>query len=38
MKKALVAAILLFIANQAVAETPIENDLDGNASALIASA
>jgi hypothetical protein len=38
MKKALVAAILLLIANQTFAETPIENDLDSNARALIASA
>jgi hypothetical protein len=35
MRKAILGAILLFAALQAHAETaPIENDLDGNASAL----
>jgi len=39
MKKTIVGLILLFVATQAVAETaPIENDLDGNATALVASA
>jgi hypothetical protein len=33
MKKAILAAVLLFVAIHAHAE-PIENDLDGNASAL----
>ena len=35
--KALFGAILLIFAAQALAETPIENDLDGNASALQSS-
>ena len=38
MKKAIFAALLLLVTTQVFAETPIENDLDGNARALIASA
>ncbi len=36
--KAIIAAVLMLFAAQAVAEpTPVENDLDGNASALQSS-
>jgi len=38
MKKAIFAALLLLVTTQVFAETPIENDLDGNARALVASA
>jgi len=38
MKKTIVGLVLLFVATQALADTaPIEADLDGNASALIAA-